>query len=191
VHFSDLLHDVPNARLFTHVDIRDSVGMLACTYPPRGRARLRKCRHSEPGRIYLITFATASRRAVFAQWEPALAAIRALYAPILWHDARLLCWVLMPDHWHGLIELGTSQSLSTTVGRLKGRVARATHLADGESAGALWANGFHDHAVRADEDLLDVARYIVLNPVRAGLVTHVQMYPFRDCVWLGGEEQSG
>jgi putative transposase len=74
---------------------------------------------------------------------------------------------------------------------LKGRVARASHLADGESAGALWANGFHGHAIRADENLLDVARYIVLNPVRAGLVTRVQMYPFWNSVWLGGEEQSG
>ena len=35
--------------------------------------------------------------------------------------------------------------------------------------GALWLRGFHDHALRREEDLLGVARYVVANPVRADL----------------------
>jgi hypothetical protein len=40
--------------------------------------------------------------------------------------------------------------------------------------------------VRAEEDLRDAARYIVANPVRAGLCTHVKDYPLWDAVWLKG-----
>ncbi len=35
---------------------------------------------------------------------------------------------------------------------------------------ALWQIGYYDHVLRDDESLLAVARYVVLNPVRAGLV---------------------
>ena len=36
----------------------------------------------------------------------------------------------------------------------------------------------------SDEDLVAVARYIVANPVRAGLVKNVRDYPHWDAVWL-------
>ena len=35
----------------------------------------------------------------------------------------------------------------------------------------LWQTGFHDRALRDDEDLRVAARYVVANPLRAGLVT--------------------
>ena len=48
----------------------------------------------------------------------------------------------------------------------------------------MWARSFHDHALRRDENLLTVARYIVANPIRAGLVRRVGEYPFWNAVWL-------
>ena len=42
----------------------------------------------------------------------------------------------------------------------------------------------YDHALRADEDVLAAARYIVANPLRAGLVGSIRDYPFWDAVWL-------
>ncbi|GAA0704537.1 REP-associated tyrosine transposase [Dokdonella soli] len=158
-------------------------------YPPCGRARLRKGRTSEPGRIYLVTFTTVSRRRVFTQWEPAVAAIRALCDPSLWRNSRLLCWVLMPDHWHGLIELGATDSLSDLVRRVKGTTALAANRAVTGCTGPIWVSGFHDHAIRADEDVITLARYVVLNPVRAGLVTHSGLYPFWDAIWIDVREE--
>jgi hypothetical protein len=38
--------------------------------------------------------------------------------------------------------------------------------------------------LRDDESLLAVARYVVLNPVRARLVKKIGLYPFWDAVWL-------
>jgi REP element-mobilizing transposase RayT len=89
----------------------------------------------------------------------------------------------MPDHWHGLIELGQMDSLSALAGRIKGATARSANAARGERR-SVWTDGFHDHAIRAEEDLVDIARYIILNPVRAGLVNKVGLYPFWDAIWI-------
>jgi len=53
-----------------------------------------------------------------------------------------------------------------------------------EQSHPIWQDGYHDHALRAEESLEDVARYIVMNPVRAGLVKSVREYPLWDAKWL-------
>jgi hypothetical protein len=48
----------------------------------------------------------------------------------------------------------------------------------------IWQAGFHDRAMRKEENLQAFARYIVANPVRAGLVNRVGDYPHWDAMWL-------
>ena len=128
-----------------------------------GHARLRLGRRSLDGQVYLVTFATAGRHAHFGDWPMAAAACRILTATSQWQRSRLLAWVLMPDHWHGLVELGGFDSLPACVGRVKGRSARL---------------------LRQAHPAMDAARYVVMNPVRAGLVRRIGDYPFWDAVWL-------
>jgi len=99
-----------------------------------------------------------------------------------WGDATLLCWVLMPDHWHGLVRLGERDGLSCVMNRMKAGTGRRLEI--GDRTPGIWARGFHDRALRREEDLLAAARYIVANPVRAGLVAHACDYPYWGCVWL-------
>lgn len=47
-----------------------------------------------------------------------------------------------------------------------------------------WQKGFHDRAVRQDEDIRAIARYRVMNPVRAGIVERIWDYPLWDAVWV-------
>jgi REP element-mobilizing transposase RayT len=54
----------------------------------------------------------------------------------------------------------------------------------GRSSNPVWQRGFHDHALRRDEDIVRVARYIVANPLRAGLVSRIGDYPLWDSVWV-------
>lgn len=110
-------------------------------------------------------------------------AARAIVDPQLWQSSALLAWVLMPDHWHGLVSLGEEHDLASTIRSLKANTARHVRLA-APHVPRVWASGYHDHALRSEEDMLEIARYIVLNPVRAGLVRRVRDYPFWDAVWL-------
>jgi len=53
-----------------------------------------------------------------------------------------------------------------------------------QANGEVWQEGFHDHALRREEDLQATARYIIGNPVRAGLVPSVRDYPHWDAIWF-------
>lgn len=151
--------------------------------PGTGYAALRKGRVSEAGRIYLVTFTTCGRRRLFEDPDCARIAAHALIDPRLWRDSTLLAWVLMPDHWHGLIELGALDTLSGRVQKLKSNTARRLR-AGCPGIEAVWGKGFHDNAVRAEQAVATSARYIVCNPVRAGLVRRVGDYPYWNAVWL-------
>jgi len=89
----------------------------------------------------------------------------------------------MPDHFHGLIQLGDTETLSNVVKKAKGRSALLINRQRLQT-GNLWMEGFHDHAIRKEDDLHSVARYMVLNPVRAGLVKRCGDYPFWDAIWI-------
>ncbi|UOF15967.1 transposase [Lysobacter capsici] len=151
--------------------------------PQPGHRALRRGRGSEQQRIYLVTTVCIRRRRIFASDHCADIAARAIADPGKWLGATLLCWVLMPDHWHGLIELHSDIRLESVVASLKGRAARAVNRSL-HRKGMVWAPGFHDHALREDDDVLQAARYIVANPKRAGLVQRVGDYPYWDAVWL-------
>lgn len=148
-----------------------------------GYSELRKGRSSQAGQAYMVTFTTADRRPLFLHPGRAMDACRAMTSPRLRYRSRLLCWVLMPDHWHGVIELGSLESLSTTVQRLKANSGRIIRLHHPES-GIVWEKGFHDHALRGERSILAAGRYIVANPRRAGLARSVCEYAWWDAIWL-------
>ncbi len=89
----------------------------------------------------------------------------------------------MPDHWHGLLSLESESSLAKAMNLAKGRSAREFNLDSGHR-GPVWAPGFHDRALRRDDDVRRAARYLIANPLRAGLCTSVGDYAFWDAIWL-------
>ncbi|MFT3807114.1 MAG: transposase [Arenimonas sp.] len=131
----------------------------------------------------MITFVTHRRRRLFASFALGCTAARALTDPINWRHARLCAWVLMPDHWHGLIELGDGADLSKIVQELKANSARRLHMKH-PGMGRVWAKSFHDRALRCGDDRVVAARYLVMNPVRAGLTRRIREYSFWDAIWL-------
>lgn len=148
---------------------------------PNGKA-LRKGRTSAPGQIYLLTTVTRDRTPLFAGFDVGCRASRTLSSPSTWPDAQLLAWVLMPDHAHLLVALGESEWLARVMGRVKARISLVLKKEFGLSG--IWQPGFHDHALRKDEDVRTAARYLVANPQRAGLAATAGAYPFWDATWL-------
>lgn len=145
---------------------------------------LRKGRFSEQRRAYFITTVLHEReRRYFADFFCARCVVKEMR---VLHDAAAvnsLAWVVMPDHIHWLFQLGDSMGLSAVVKRFKACSAHQVNRYLGRQ-GAVWQKGFYDHALREGEALQDIARYIVANPLRAGLVAHIGDYPLWDAVWL-------
>ena len=145
---------------------------------------LRKGRVSETGRAYILTTVTANREPFFAELNLGREVARAFD----YHDkhgwSETLAWVLMPDHLHWLLVLGGRGPLDELMRSFKGYTSRVLNEKLQRRGMPLWQAGYHDHAVRKDEDLHKLARYIVANPLRAGLVDDIGQYPLWDAVWL-------
>ena len=144
--------------------------------------RTRRGRVSEPQCIYLLTTRTAQRQRFFLDWHAARSVASALHDAGKSGQVSSLAWVVMPDHFHWLVQLRTG-SLASVMRNVKARAAIYTNRHLGRE-GRVWQSGYHDRALRREEDLAAVARYIVCNPLRAGLVRQVGDYAFWDAVWL-------
>jgi putative transposase len=143
---------------------------------------LRKGRVSLPGHTYLITAVTQERQPIFNELLIGRIAVNALRALDEEGLCQTLAFVVMPDHVHWLLELNHAQPLTKIIKLFKGRTATQLAKQVGQSF-KLWQPSFHDHAVRTDESLVEIARYVVMNPVRAGIVSRIGDYPLWDCIW--------
>jgi putative transposase len=125
---------------------------------------------------YFLTFCTFQRTRRFVsagQIEVALAQFRRTGAE---QRFRLLAYCFMADHVHLLIEGATAESDGLAFIR-NAKQYSAFYYRRSFSA-RLWQRYGFERVLRDDEDSLRVARYILENPVRAGLVTAVTDYPF-------------
>lgn len=143
---------------------------------------LRIGRFSEFGRIYLLTSNTRERNPVFSDFFLGRLLVQQFRVAEEDGQVRSLAWVVMPDHFHWLVELQDVR-LARLMAKVKAASAIAINRRRGKK-GELWQPGFHDHALRHEDDLLHAARYVVANPLRAGLVTRLADYPLWDAIWL-------
>lgn len=89
----------------------------------------------------------------------------------------------MPDHIHLLVTLGSDETLDKLVARIKAVTAGRINRILGRT-GPLWARAYHDHALRTDESVEHASRYLIANPVRAGLVDSPWAWPYWSAQWL-------
>jgi putative transposase len=81
----------------------------------------------------------------------------------------------MPDHVHLLVEATSDSSdLSRFVQRAK---QMSAYHAARVGRPSIWQTGYHERTIRRDEDPRAFARYIVQNPVSAGIVVNPDDYP--------------
>ena len=147
--------------------------------PPNSK-NLRKGRVSLENQIYLVTFVTAERKHRFTNLFCARLMVNTLKNC---GQVDTLAFVIMPDHVHWMLQLKDDADLSSIVQLVKSVSAHALNR-QLERRGPVWQKGFHDHALRRDEDIRYAARYIIANPGRAGLVKSVKDYSHWDAVWV-------
>jgi putative transposase len=140
--------------------------------PKRRTADLLIGRHSIPGATYFITWCEAARTPrltlphITANLKAAMeqASAKGDFSPI--------AATVMPDHVHLLGVLGARLSLSRVLGKLKTSASGALVLAQ-----LRWQENFYDHRLRQADELEPFARYIFLNPYRAGLLPLDETWP--------------
>lgn len=142
-----------------------------------------KGRFSSENQIYFITTVIQQRRKLFVKLDVCRKLIQEMKRVDDDCYVETIAWVIMPDHIHWLFQLKGTNDLGTVLKKFKGRSARKLNLLLGVK-GTFWQHAYYDHAIRKDEDIKKVARYIVANPLRAGLVERIEDYSYWDAVWL-------
>jgi len=94
---------------------------------------------------------------------------------------RLLAWVVMPNHVHVLFQTLEGWSMDTVVASWKTFTANAIGRAvrqPNASQPHVWHPEFWDRFIRDAKHLASAIAYIHNNPVKAGLVTHPEDWPW-------------
>ena len=123
----------------------------------KGASQLRKARHSQPGLYYFLTTVTASRLELFQQDNFASIALEALRSPAHLRHFRTDAAVVMPDHVHFCGEL-LQGDLPRLMSSYKGYTGYA--LCAAGASRPVWHRGYHDHALRSDEDYRQKMLYL-------------------------------
>ena len=156
----------------------------------------RPLRINVPDGIYHVTSRGLERRSIVSddldrqQWTELLGHVA------LRRNWRLYAWALMNNHYHLFLRVphadlseGMHDLNSTYVSVYNRRHGRCGPLLQGRFKGILVQNKYH---------YWELTRYVHLNPVRAGLVTVPEEYPWSSCgfyfrlhmapAWLDWEE---
>jgi hypothetical protein len=125
----------------------------------KGHSQLRKGRRSLTNQIYHVSSATVGRRPVFSAIGCGREVVHSFRREHEAGHVESLAFVVMPDHFHWLFALTSTRMLSVCINTVKS-------------------------FSRREDDLIVVARYIIANPLRAGIVDSVRNYPLWDTKWL-------
>jgi putative transposase len=136
------------------------------------------------GGVYHVTARGTAKQTVFRD-----AADRHLFLRLVSDVLRRFGWscltyCLMDNHYHLLVKTPTP-TLGVGMQHLNGRYSQRFNLRYSRS-GHLWAGRYHSVLIQRDAHLLEVVRYIALNPVRARLCRVPEDWP-----WSGHHALAG
>jgi putative transposase len=125
-----------------------------------------------------FTTCTRSRHHAFLDADVARFAVDQILQIAAAFEIELAAYCVMPDHAHALaIGVHEQSEPLTALVRWKRNMGYWYRQRTGEY---LWQPGYWDRVLRDEDDVLEAVRYIVANPLRAGLVTDLTKYP-----WVG------
>jgi REP element-mobilizing transposase RayT len=136
----------------------------------------------------------------FGNWSGRLF-LRELERAVVRYSWRILAYCLMGNHYHLVLQVDDEGRLSDGVGELNGRFARTTNRVHTRK-NHLFGERFRSWLIEDDDYLFEVTRYVLLNPVRAGLIREPRIWkwssmrgtiglrapraPFLDTDWILG-----
>lgn len=86
-------------------------------------------------------------------------------------DYKLICYCIMPNHFHLVFELlENNKGISKIMQSIKRKSARECNKILNRN-GAFWQDESFDRLVRDEKELYFIIKYVLLNPVHAGLVS--------------------
>jgi putative transposase len=142
--------------------------------------------HTKPRRLkdflyrgyyrYFVTIRSESFKDHFVNDEVVAKVIAILKSTAEQEGFAVWAYCFMPDHAHLLVEGKHSNAdMKHFIALFK---QKSGYWFKSTYGVKLWAPNYHEHVLRNDEATMAVARYIIQNPVRKGMVDDCSKYPY-------------
>lgn len=128
-------------------------------------------------RTFFVTTKTTVGLRLSQSERNAMLLIDVLRSYVAAHKFRLHDFVVMPDHLHLLMTLGSDMSIEKAMQFIKGGFSYRLKKEFGYSS-EIWQQGFSEVRIEDRESLLRHQKYIARNPVKAGLVDSPEEFPY-------------
>jgi putative transposase len=146
-------------------------------YQPPKNQRLDPTLYTAVNQVCFITVHADRSRPPFVQADLNQRVIDVLVEEQHRQNCAVFTYCLMPDHLHFLVSpRQDGVSVLTFIDQFKGKATNRSWRAGWQ--GRLWQPRYYDHVVRTDENLIAIAKYILDNPVRKGLVVCAEEWPW-------------
>ena len=130
-----------------------------------------------PSRIFFATTKASMGLRLFQTERNAGLLIEVLRSLVAEHRFKLHDFVIMPDHVHLLIEVGSDMTIEKAMQLIKGRFSHRLSHEFGYK-GEVWQRGFTEVQVLNQQSFEAHRAYIADNPIKAGLAVSTEDYPF-------------
>jgi putative transposase len=129
-----------------------------------------------PGALYHVTSRGDRREPIFVDDTDRAALLNVIAQAAQRFDFSALAYCLMGNHYHFVFHTGQA-NLSRSMRHINGVFTQTFNRRHGK-VGHLFQGRFKSILVDRDSYLMEVCRYVELNPVRAGMVDHAQDWPW-------------
>lgn len=136
---------------------------------------------SESG-FYHVVARGNNRQRVFREEADYIQYLRFLAVALASRNTHLHHYCLMPNHVHLLMSAQEPQDLSRTMHHVQRRYwfsMRRKYRVSGH----LWQGRYHSFPIESESYLLEAGRYIERNPLQAGMITALEIYPWSSYPW--------
>jgi REP element-mobilizing transposase RayT len=132
---------------------------------------------AQPDCYYHIYNRGVDRRPIFFcsdNWRHFLVLLRRYFVP---SSGQIVAYCLMPNHYHLLVRVLALDFAKDVMQPFGVSYTKGVNLQQSR-VGPIFQGPYRSVAIESDDQLLHLSRYIHLNPVRAGLVTAPEDWPF-------------
>jgi REP element-mobilizing transposase RayT len=147
--------------------------------PKRKSIHLNNFNYKGNSFVYFVTICTFKKNNHFEiDGLAKLIAEDLIYRKDVLKQIDLICYCIMPNHLHLLMNLSESYEKDLlnwvkTFKRYTSKIIKEKHEIDN-----LWQRGFYEHVLRNNESIIEKANYIMENPIRKEIVKEVGDYPY-------------
>ncbi len=134
-------------------------------------------RYVEVGGVYFITSVTKNRLPLLVGISARFMVVNLIYHKYLL-DYKLFGYVVIPDHFHMLLQPSEKYNISKIMNLIKGNFSRKYNEIHSREGMTVWQQGFYDRTMRDIKEINQWLEYMHWNPVKKKLVKSPGEYEF-------------